>query len=158
MELASRVREKGSNPDLPHVEYEDINSGEGSLNKDLSEKRSDKVGILFESGDILYGKLRPYLMNWLYPHFRGIAVGDFWVLRHTGVDSSFLYRLIQNPDFQRVANVSAGSKMPRADWKLVSRAEFVVPVDTSEQRRIGVLFDHLDHLITLHQRESLIEF
>jgi type I restriction enzyme S subunit len=98
-----------SDPNLPHVEYEDIVPGQGILNKNLAEKRSYKTGILFEPGDVLYGKLRPYLMNWLYPQFKGIAVGDFLVLRPLDIDGSFLYRLIQNPDFQSVANVSAGS-------------------------------------------------
>ena len=64
-------------PDLPRVEYEDISSGQGTLNKDLAAKESAKTGIAFEPGDVLYGKLRPYLMNWLYPQFKGIAVGDF---------------------------------------------------------------------------------
>ena len=151
--LALRAREMESDPDLSHVEYEDIVPGQGALNKNLAEKRSDKTGILFEPGDVLYGKLRPYLMNWLYPQFKGIAVGDFWVLRPLDIDGSFLYRLIQNPDFQSVANVSAGSKMPRADWKLVSQREFAIPKDLAEQRKVGALFSHLDNLITLHQRK-----
>ncbi len=152
--LVLRTSEVGSDPDLPHVEYEDIVPGQGALNKNLAEKRSDKTGILFEPGDVLYGKLRPYLMNWLYPQFKGIAVGDFWVLRPLDIDGSFLYRLIQNPDFQSVANVSAGSKMPRADWKLVSQREFAIPKDLAEQRKVGALFSRLDNLITLHQRKQ----
>ena len=151
--LALRASEVESDPDLPHVEYEDIVPGQGTLNKNLAEKRSDKTGILFEPSDVLYGKLRPYLMNWLYPQFKGIAVGDFWVLRPLDIDGSFLYRLIQNPDFQSVANVSAGSKMPRADWKLVSQREFAIPKDLAEQRKVGALFSRLDNLITLHQRK-----
>ena len=151
--LVLRASEVVSDPDLPHVEYEDIVPGQGALNKNLAEKRSDKTGILFEPGDVLYGKLRPYLMNWLYPQFKGIAVGDFWVLRPLDIDGSFLYRLIQNPDFQSVANVSAGSKMPRADWKLVSQREFAIPKDLAEQRKVGALFSRLDNLITLHQRK-----
>lgn len=152
-ELALRASETESDPDLPHVEYEDIVPGQGTLNKNLAEKRSDKTGILFEPGDVLYGKLRPYLMNWLYPQFKGIAVGDFWVLRPLDIDGSFLYRLIQSPDFQSVTNVSAGSKMLRADWKLVSQREFAIPEDLAEQRKVGALFSRLDSLITLHQRE-----
>ena len=142
-----------SDPNLPHVEYEDIVPGHGTLNKNLAEKRSDKTGILFEPGDVIYGKLRPYLMNWLYPQFRGVAVGDFWVLRPLDIDGSFLYRLIQSQSFQSVANVSAGSKMPRSDWKLVSQKEFAIPEDLAEQRQVGTLFGHLDDFITLHQRE-----
>lgn len=138
---------------MPQVEYEDIIPGEGTLNKDLRDKDGGKTGIKFYAGDVLYGKLRPYLMNWLYPQFNGVAVGDFWVLRATECDSSFLYRLIQTNSFQRLANVSAGSKMPRADWKLISQSFFAVPADHAEQKEIAKSLAELDSLITLHQRK-----
>lgn len=138
---------------MPQVEYEDIIPGEGTLNKDLRDKDGGKTGIKFYAGDVLYGKLRPYLMNWLYPQFNGVAVGDFWVLRATECDSSFLYRLIQTNSFQRLANVSSGSKMPRADWKLISQSFFAVPADHAEQKAIAKSLAELDSLITLHQRK-----
>lgn len=156
--LTDRVSMQSSDPDLPQVEYEDIVSGEGTLNKDLRDKEGGKTGIKFYAGDVLYGKLRPYLMNWLYPQFNGVAVGDFWVLRATECDSSFLYRLVQTDGFQRLANVSSGSKMPRADWNLISQSFFAVPADYAEQRVIAKSLAELDNLITLHQhkRESRI--
>ena len=92
-------------------------------------------------------------MNWLYPQFNGVAVGDFWVLRATKCDSSFLYRLIQTNNFQRLANVSSGSKMPRADWNLISQSFFAVPADHAEQKAIAKSLAELDSLITLHQRK-----
>ena len=125
----------------------------GALNKDLCDKEGGKTGIKFYAGDVLYGKLRPYLMNWLYPQFNGVAVGDFWVLRATGCDSSFFYRLVQTDSFQKLANVSSGSKMPRADWNLISQSSFVVPADHAEQKAIAKSLAELDNLITLHQRE-----
>lgn len=151
--LTDRVSMQSSDPDLPQVEYEDIVSGEGTLNKDLRDKEGGKTGIKFYAGDVLYGKLRPYLMNWLYPQFNGVAVGDFWVLRATECDGSFLYRLVQTDSFQRLANVSSGSKMPRADWNLISQSFFAVPADYAEQRVIAKSLAELDNLITLHQRE-----
>ena len=152
-DLTDRVSIQSSDPDLPQVEYEDIISGEGALNKDLRDKEGGKTGIKFSAGDVLYGKLRPYLMNWLYPQFNGVAVGDFWVLRATGCDSSFLYRLVQTDSFQRLANVSSGSKMPRADWNLISQSFFAVPADYTEQKAIAKSLAELDDLITLHQRK-----
>ncbi len=152
-DLTDRVSIQSSDSDLPQVEYEDIVSGEGTLNKDLRDKEGGKTGIKFYAGDVLYGKLRPYLMNWLYPQFNGVAVGDFWVLRATKCDSSFLYRLIQTNNFQRLANVSSGSKMPRADWNLISQSFFAVPADHAEQKAIAKSLAELDSLITLHQRK-----
>ena len=152
-DLTDRVSIQSSDSDLPQVEYEDIIPGEGTLNKDLRDKKGGKTGIKFYAGDVLYGKLRPYLMNWLYPQFNGVAVGDFWVLRATECDSSFLYRLVQTGSFQRLANVSSGSKMPRADWNLISQSFFAVPADHAEQKAIAKGLAELDTLITLHQRK-----
>ena len=128
-------------------------SGAGRLNKDIYAKESSKSGIAFHQGDVLYGKLRPYLQNWLLPAFEGLAVGDFWVLQPQNADSSFLYRLIQSRQFDEVANQSIGTKMPRADWKLVSKTVFSIPSNICEQAAIGTYFTALDHLITLHQRK-----
>ena len=153
-EIAFRRNEFSSDGDLPQVEYEDVVSGQGVLNKDVATKGTHKPGLLFDQGDVLYGKLRPYLNNWLLPAFSGIAVGDWWVLQSEELDSSYLYRLIQSDAFQRVANVSAGSKMPRADWKLVGESYFPISPSLPEQRAIGTLFARLDSLITLHQRQA----
>ena len=152
-EIAVRSSVICSDDTLPRVEYEDIVSGTGRLNKDIYAKQSSKSGIAFHQGDVLYGKLRPYLQNWLLPTFDGLAVGDFWVLQPQNADSSFLYRLIQSRQFDEVANQSTGTKMPRADWKLVSKTVFSIPSNISEQAAIGTYFTALDSLITLHQRK-----
>ena len=155
-EIAVRSSVICSDANLPRVEYEDIVSGAGRLNKDIYAKQSSKSGIAFHRGDVLYGKLRPYLQNWLLPTFDGLAVGDFWVLQPQNADSSFLYRLIQSRQFDEVANQSTGTKMPRADWKLVSKTVFSIPSNISEQAAIGTYFTALDNLITLHQRQHFL--
>ena len=98
---------------IPKVEFEDIKSGMGYLNKDISRKFDDRKGTLFQPKDILFGKLRPYLKNWLFPDFTGVALGDFWVFRALNSNPEFAYVLIQSPKFQAIANDTAGTKMPR---------------------------------------------
>ena len=153
-DIASRESvSRESSYDLPSLEYEDVIAEEGRLNKDISLKENIKKGIVFDGSQVLYGKLRPYLHNWLNPDFSGVAVGDWWVLKPNNADKSFIYRLIQTQRFDDIANQSAGSKMPRADWNLVSNTEFAVPVSQEEQEKIGEYFSSLDNLITLHQRK-----
>lgn len=153
-EIAQRESSaRRSSSDFPSVEYEDVVSESGILNKDIRLKETQKTGIVFDGSQVLYGKLRPYLHNWLSPDFSGVAVGDWWVLKPANVDKSFLFRLIQTEKFDDIANQSAGSKMPRADWNLVSNTEFMVPKEIEEGRKIGKYFSNLDHLITLHQSE-----
>lgn len=144
---------KKSSTDFPSVEYEDVVSEVGILNKDVRLKETQKTGIGFDGSQVLYGKLRPYLHNWLSPDFSGVAVGDWWVLKPVNIDKSFLFRLIQTEKFDDIANQSSGSKMPRADWNLLSNTEFMVPAEIEEERKIGQYFSELYHLITLHQRE-----
>lgn len=151
--IAIRLSSLSNKSDLPRVEYADIISGEGRLNKDIYAKERVKPGVEFKRGQVLYGKLRPYLQNWLLPTFSGIAVGDFWVLEPKKLDSQFLYYLIQAPTFSSISNLSVGTKMPRADWKLISQASFRVPSFSEEQQKIGRFLSDLDSLITLHQRK-----
>lgn len=153
-DIAQRMSNIGiSNEGVPSVEYEDVISEQGLLNKDIRQKESIKTGIKFSEEEVLYGKLRPYLHNWLNPDFRGIAVGDWWVLKPVNLDKNFLYRIIQTSQFDNIANQSSGTKMPRADWKLISSTEFCVPTDVEEQQKIGAYFSNLDHLIIHHQRQ-----
>ena len=136
---------------MPCVEYEDVVSEAGILNNDIRSKKVVKAGILFDDTHVLYGKLRPYLHNWLCPDFSGVAVGDWWVLKPCYVAREFIYRIIQTKRFDNATNQSSGSKMPRADWNLVSNTEFMISSDSSEQEKIGLYFKKLDHLITLHR-------
>lgn len=149
--LVVRVNKTSDNSTIPSVEFEDIISKQGRLNKDVRLKVNSKQGIYFEPQDVLFGKLRPYLQNWLFPSFYGRAVGDFWVLRaNSSLLSEYLFVLIQSPRFQSVANISSGIKMPRSDWNTVSNTSFSIPVQ-SEQRRIEQLFNVLDDLIAATQ-------
>lgn len=134
---------------LPCVEYEDIVSGEGRLNDVFPKKQTHKKGLLFEPDDVLFGKLRPYLRNQLRAEFKGIAAGDFWVLRGMLVCGKFLYALTESEMFQAVANISCGSKMPRSDWNLVSTSKFSYPSDFGEQNKIGKGFQTIDAVMSL---------
>ena len=151
--IVNRVSQQSNDSNLPKVEFEDIVSGEGRLNKDISHKFDSRKGTVFEPEFILYGKLRPYLKNWLFPNFKGIALGDFWVFEPNNSSSIFDYYLIQSDKYQTVANISSGTKMPRSDWKTVSETVFSIPDSINEQEKIGAFFKHLDNTIALHQRK-----
>ena len=151
-EVVKRSSKSIGNPDLPIVEYEDVISGEGRLNKNIFQKLSNKKGLYFSEGDVLFGKLRPYLQNWLLPKFTGLAVGDWWVLQSSELDSKFLYTYIQTQKYQAVSNLSTGTKMPRSDWNTVSDSILHFPT-LLEQKTIGSFFQELDQLISLQQRK-----
>ena len=151
--LVKRVTQSSDSDSLPKVEFEDIISGQGRLNKDISSKFDNRKGIHFKPGYTLYGKLRPYLNNWLLPKFEGVAVGDFWVFDPNGNDSYFIYYLVQSNRYQKVANDTSGTKMPRSDWKSVSSTIFAIPQTVAEQQAIGAYFSNLDNLINSYQEK-----
>ena len=153
IDIVERLNKTGDNVKLPRIEFEDIVSGEGRLNKDLNTKKDDRKGIFFDENNILYGKLRPYLRKWYYARFAGVAIGDFWVLKIINNNHPlFIYYLIQTEKYQRVANDTSGTKMPRSDWKKVSESLFYIP-NINEQKKISTIFNIIDNLITLHQRK-----
>lgn len=156
-DVVNRISASASTCNFPGVEFEDINAGEGTLNKDVKKKKINKTGKLFCEGDVLFGKLRPYLKNILLADFSGVAIGDFWVLRPKAITPILLYILTNSQEFMRVANISSGSKMPRADWNLVSSSFFAYPKTKDEQELLGAYFQHLDTLIqsTTKKIESL---
>ena len=151
--LVKRVTQSSDSDSLPKVEFEDIISGQGRLNKDISSKFDNRKGIHFKPGYTLYGKLRPYLNNWLVPKFEGVALGDFWVFDPNGNDSNFIYYLVQSSRYQKVANDTSGTKMPRSDWKSVSSTIFAIPQTIAEQQAFGSYFSNLDNLINSHQEK-----
>lgn len=150
-DIAQRKNNTSDCSKLPNVSYEDISANIGTLNKSVNKLSTGKKGILFKKDDVLFGKLRPYLNNYLFADFTGIAIGDFWVLNHKEAPQ-FLFYLIQSPKFRYISNISSGSKMPRSDWNLVSNYKFNVPA-TFEQTSIGKTLKLIDTLITLQQRK-----
>jgi type I restriction enzyme S subunit len=142
-EMVMRSSASSASPFLPHIEYEDIVSGRGYLNKDPLDKINIlKQGLLFQSGDLLFGKLRAYLQNNILATFQGIAVGDFWVLRPKE-NGNFLFNLIKTEQFKKIANTSIGTKMPRSDWELVSTANYYIP-EIEEQKDIARIIDNIE--------------
>lgn len=80
-------------------------------------------------------------------------MGDFWVLSPKDNNiSSFLFDLIHTSKYKYISNLSSGSKMPRSDWNLVSKASFWVPIQ-QEQNKIGKIFQLIDNLVSLQQRK-----
>ncbi|WP_087118276.1 restriction endonuclease subunit S [Ligilactobacillus salivarius] len=151
--IVQRISTTNSNKSLPNIEFEDIDSEIGTLNKSTSQLYKRKKGILFEKNNILFGKLRPYLKKWFLTDFSGIAVGDFWVLKPSDNQARFVYYLIQTNSFYNVSNITSGTKMPRSDWTLVSKTKFYIPMKLSEKHKLGMILYSIDKLINLHERK-----
>lgn len=135
-DIVEKRNEHSNDKNKLKIEFSDVISGIGLLNSNLSKNESESNGTLFYDGDILFGKLRPYLKNWWLSNNSGIALGDFWVFNSLDNYNKFIYFLIQSKKFNKIANISTGTKMPRSDWKTVSNSYFEIP-SFETQNKIG---------------------
>lgn len=126
------------------IELEHLESGSGQILSSADIDGQISLKNRFRSGDVLFGKLRPYLRKFARPDFDGVCSSEIWVLRgRKGVSNGFLYALVQSPMFSQVVNISSGSKMPRADWKVIAGVDFPVPC-LEEQEKISSVFSIVD--------------
>lgn len=133
---------------IPCLELEHFDQETGVINGSVKSASQKSTKNVFKKGQILFGKLRPYLRKYWLAEFDGVCSSEIWVLKPKDKKCSndFLFRLVQHNHFIQVANVSSGSKMPRADWDYVSSFPFAVP-PLKEQTAIANLLSTWDKAI-----------
>ena len=137
----SRVHGNGGGS--PYVGLENIESWTGKLFNDLPATSGEDVSQsnMFDPGDVLFGKLRPYLAKVWVAEFAGRSTTECLVMKPIEVESRFLGYACLRRDFIDAVDASAfGSKMPRADWGFIGNMPVPVP-ERHEQRAVA---DHLD--------------
>lgn len=94
-----------------------------------TESVFDGDGVDFRKGDILFGKLRPYLAKVYLAESAGEAVGDLWALRpQDHIEPRFAaYQLLEPGFIDRVNGSTTGAKMPRAEWGFVGSIKVSTP-------------------------------
>lgn len=137
--LVSLVTEKASQRSRP-IALENIESWSGRFVS--TDGKFEGEGIAFQPGDLLFGKLRPYLAKAYLANSSGEAIGDFHVLRPSGkLVPRFLQYLILNKSFIDVIDGSTfGSKMPRASWDFLGSMPLALP-SLEEQTSISAFLD-----------------
>lgn len=122
------------------VALECMVGGTGGLALDSATEYES--GTPFEAGDVLFGKLRPYLAKVWLADRPGYAVGDIHVYRpRLGVVPNFLKYVVLDREFiRRVDSETYGAKMPRADWGDIRETEVQFP-SGHEQQAIADFLD-----------------
>lgn len=137
------------------IELDSIEQNTGRLLNTYMSNQFTSQKNIFNKNSVLYSKLRPYLNKYYYAQIEGVCSSEIWVLNTLNKDvlsNKFLYYFIQTNRFSSVANKSAGSKMPRADWGLVENIRlYRGPIE--EQEKIGEFFSKLDQQIELEEKK-----
>ena len=140
------------------IEMENINQESGTINGKSDITKLLSLKTKFHKGDVLYGKLRPYLRKYWLADFDGACSTEIWVLKSAeNIDNRFLFYLFQSEFINRIAHLSSGTKMPRADWNLMATQEVDIPYknnkpDLIEQRRIAKILSGIDRKIEAEEK------
>jgi type I restriction enzyme, S subunit len=150
--------EAGADAD-EYVGMENIESFSGKWIPGSSTADPSGLGNIFEAGDVLFGKLRPYLAKAWHANRSGLCSSELLVLRPRTIDGRFLLQQVLNQEFITLVDSSTyGSKMPRASWDFIGAIPLPVP-SRDEQQAIAAFLDRetakIDTLIT--KQEKLIE-
>jgi len=151
---ARLLTDKTDNRSNP-VALEHIESWTGRLIETQTEFEGE--GVSFEVGDILFGKLRPYLAKAYLATASGEAVGDFHVIHSSTslLPHLLQYQLLNREVIDLVNSSTYGAKMPRASWSFLGSIAMPVP-PLQEQLPIATFLTHetakIDALIAEQQR------
>jgi type I restriction enzyme S subunit len=132
------------------IELESLGQGTGKLLQTFPSSQQKSVKTKFSKGDVLYGKLRPYLRKFYFADFDGVCTSEIWVLRPKEIENKYLFQLVQSNIFSAAVDIQSGSRMPRADWRTVSNKVFGIP-NKAEQQKIADFLGTLDDKINAEE-------
>lgn len=133
--LCDEVRESVSPSEVtietPYVGLEHIPRRSTTLNDWGSPKTVTSTKLRFCMGDVLFGKIRPYFHKVVFAPFDGVCSSDAIVVRSRAQKLVGLVLSVASSDrfVAKAVATSNGTKMPRANWAVLSRTPVLLPPD-----------------------------
>lgn len=155
--VTTRSEKRITDSSIPYIGLENIESQTGKfVETGIQVDKSENIVV--EIGDVLFGKLRPYLRKYWRATFPSTASSEFLVFQSSELDMNFLYYAIQSDSFIEEVNTSTyGSKMPRASWEYIKNMKITFPSSLVEQQKIANLLDEktaqIDNLIQIKNQQ-----
>lgn len=144
-----------------YVALEHIEKWSGKLNPSEEVVQYESTVKAFDTDDVLFNKLRPYLAKAFIADRQGVCVSELLVLRrkNNNVFPKFLlYFLLSRPIIDIINASTYGAKMPRANWSFIGNLLLPLP-PVEEQKAITYHLDkkleHIQHFI--NNKRRLIE-
>ena len=162
-ELAVRRSEKYDPKCNAHavcIELEHIEQETGRIIGSTCADYQNSIKTVCKPGDVMFGKLRPYLRKYAFVQKECVCSSEIWSLIPTDiVIPKYLFYLIQSEAFMKVANVSSGTKMPRAEWSTIAKSGYLIPSKDDQQATVDIL-ETTDRIIASHvaSYDRLIEY
>lgn len=121
-------------PDLPFVGMDDIESDGIKILQTKPFSTMKSAGNKFNAGDVLYGRLRPYLNKTALADIDGAASGELLAIV-SDIDPRFLQLYLHTRRFVNQAMSSVSGDRPRIDFETIGGFQFPL-APLPEQRRI----------------------
>ena len=108
----------------------------------VTEAETEGTNNVFSRGDILWGKLRPYLAKGFIPDYDGICSSEFFVLttNKDNFNKYLLYFFLSCSFIDYINSRVAGAKMPRTNWASFGGSLLFIP-SLNEQTAIAAYLD-----------------
>lgn len=139
--------------DTPYVGLEHLAQGFPAFvgRGQESEVRSSKTA--FKAGDILFGKLRPYLRKGAQTDFDGVCSTDILAFRaKAACESEFLKFIIHSDEFVAHAkSTTSGVQHPRTSWPSLREFRLSLP-PLPEQKKIAHILSTVQQAIEAQER------
>ena len=137
--ITQRTTDQNSNSN--YIGLENIESWTGRLIAGEDALDPEGQSGSFESGDVLFGKLRPYLAKVHKATVDGICSTEILVLRPKLVSQDYLFYYLLNAEFIKTVNSSTyGTKMPRANWDFIGNL-LIPDISLHDQSVIAAFLD-----------------
>ena len=146
-------------PNARYVGLEHLIPGEIRIKQFGRASVTRSAKAVFEKGDILYGKLRPYLDKAAVAEWSGICSTDILVLQPSEERTSLFFAYLMHTPFvlNHAIATTTGVNHPRTSWKALSQALIPLP-PPDEQRQIARILQTVDRKIEAEEaRKEALE-
>jgi len=151
-ETKQKVNATSADPSIWGLDLEDIEKGGRLLEyKTVGERKAVGDKTVFTKGDILYSKLRPYLLKIFVAPDDGICTPEIVPFRvYGGIDPSYIVNYLKSPYVDNLINsITYGVKMPRVGTETMT--SLLVPIPPlEEQRRIVEKIDEVASAVSAY--------
>jgi type I restriction enzyme, S subunit len=156
--LLQPTKQKAEPSDLdassPYVGLEHIETNSGRLISKGLAREVSSTKSRFKAGDVLYGKLRPYLNKVFLAPFDGICSTDILVFpRSPALEPDYLAHFLRQPSVVSFANHnSSGIQLPRVSFSTLGQLPVPLPPLAEQHRIVAKLEDLLDRVDAARER------
>ena len=151
-ETKQKVNATSADPSIWGLDLEDIEKGGRLLeHKTVGERKAVGDKTVFVKGDILYSKLRPYLLKILVAPDYGICTPEIVPFRvYGGINPNYIVNYLKSPYVDNLINsITYGVKMPRVGTETMT--SLLVPIPPlEEQLRIVEKIDEVASAVSAY--------